>query len=258
MLAACLVVLAAAASAWTKEGARSDLTTSVPLRAPPGTTVRVGWIVSAPDGRGNMRPFGATGMFVRLLSRTGAPPTTGFAPQSAGRYSAEVNVPAGGIGGVRTGLRGTTDIYFPVVNDPFRSRGGLRCDVATVRAMLRAFVDAYNRGDLRRLDRLFSRTGFRWYSAGAPGARFGAAAFDRRGLIPYFLARHRRGDRLALRSLRFNGYERDRDVGHFELTGRRRATGFRGGRWFEIVGKGAIACRRPPVGIAVLSIGAAR
>lgn len=258
VLGLCGIALAAAGSASTKEGARSDLTTRLPVGAAPGTLVRVGWIVSAPDGQGNMRPFGATGMFVRLLSRTGAPATTGFASQSAGRYSAEVRVPRGGIGGVRTGLRGTTDIYFPVVNDPFRSRSGLRCDVATVRAMLHAFVDAYNGGDLRRLDRLFSRTGFIWYSANPPGARVGAEAKRRATLIAYFRRRHRHGDRLALKALRFNGLERDGDVAHFQLTARRRADDFRNGTWFALTGKGTVDCAKPPVAFAVLSLGGAR
>jgi hypothetical protein len=195
------------------------------------------------------------GMFVRVLSRTGAAATTGFAPQSSGRYSARVKVPQGGIGGVRMGLRGTTDIFFPLDNDPFRSPGGVRCDVAALRATLVAFVGAYNRGDLRRLDRLFSRTGFVWYSAGAPGERLRAEATRRRTLISYFRERHRYGDRLALLTYRFNGYDRGRDLGHFELSARRRADDFDGGRWFEIVGKGALDCSKPPVTIAVLSLG---
>lgn len=249
------IALVAAVSASTKEGARSDLTTRLPVGAAPGTLVRVGWIVSAPDEQGNMRPFGATGMFVRLLSRSGAPASTGFARQSAGRYSAELKVPIGGIGGVRTGLRGTTDIFFPVVNDPFRSRRGLRCDVATTRAILSAFVGAYNSGDLRRLDRLFSRTRFRWYSANAPGARVRAAAFDRKTLVAYFRRRHSRGDRLHLLDSRFNGYSRGTELAHFDWRARRRADDFRGGRWFELTAKGALDCSKPPVAFVVLSLG---
>ena len=255
--AAILVVtaLAAAPGASSKEGARAQLTTSVALGAAPGTAVRVGWIVSAPDENGDMRPFGALRMFVRLLSRTGAPPTTGFAPQSAGRYSAEVEVPRGGIGGVRMGLRGTTDIFFPVVNDPYRSRGGVRCDVGAVTAALRAFVGAYNRGDLGRLDRLFSRDRFVWYSANPPGARVRGAASNRETLVAYFRRRHSRGDRLVLVSFRFNGFARGTEFGHFEWRARRRADDFRGGRWFELTAKGALDCAKPPVTFAVLSLG---
>jgi hypothetical protein len=251
----CGLALVTAGSAPTKEGARARLMTAVPLGAPPGSAIRVGWTVTAPDENGVSRPFGAMRMFVRLLSPTGTHPTTGFAAQSAGRYSAQVKVPRGGIGGIRVGLRGTTDITFPLENDPFRSSGGLRCDVATTRAILGAFVSAYNRGDLRRLDRLFSRTRFVWYSANAPGARVRSAASNRETLIAYFRARHRRGDRLALIRHRFNGYSRGTALAHFDWAARRRADDFRGGRWFELTAKGALDCSKPPVTFAVLSLG---
>ncbi|MDQ3823894.1 MAG: hypothetical protein M3321_11725, partial [Actinomycetota bacterium] len=194
-------------------------------------------------------------MFVRLLSRTGANATESLAPQSAGRYSTQVDVPEGGIGGIRLGLRGTTDVFFPLDNDPFRSPGGVRCDVAIVRATLAAFVRAYNRGGERTLDRLFSRTRFVWYSANAPGARLRAAASNRATLMRYFRARHRRGDRLVLLRYRFNGYARGADLGNFDFGARRRADDFRGGAWFELTGKGALDCARPPATFAVLSLG---
>jgi hypothetical protein len=247
--------LAIAPGAATKEGARARLTTTLPLAAAPGTPIRLGWTVSVPDAKGGREPFGATNMFVRLLSRTGASATSKFSPQSAGRYTADVRAPDGGIGGVRLGVRGTTDVVFPLENDPFRSPGGVRCDVATLRATLVAFVGAYNRGDLSRLDRLFSRTRFAWYSANSPGARLRGAASDRETLIAYFRGRHRRGDRLALLSYRFNGYSRGSDLGHFDWRARRRAEDFRGGRWFELTAKGALDCSRPPATFAVLSLG---
>jgi len=81
----------------------------------------VSWTVYVPEGNGH-RPFNAIGMFVRLLSRTGAPATIGFASATAhpdGRYAGDVSVPEGGIGGIRMGLRGTTDISFPLENDSF-------------------------------------------------------------------------------------------------------------------------------------------
>jgi len=144
-------------------------------------------------------------MFVRLLSNTGAPATTGFAGGTAhadGRYAAEVRVPAGGIG-VRVGLRGwndhgTNDLLFPLENDPFTSPGGVRCDVAAVRTTLTAFVRAYNRGDLQRLDQLFSRERFVWYAASGPGRGVRGAKENRETLIPYFRDRHQHGDRLTL------------------------------------------------------------
>jgi hypothetical protein len=253
-----VAALAAAALAPTKEGARARLTTTLPLDAAPGTTIRVGWTVDVPDGGGGRAPFNAIGMFVRLLSSTGAPATLGFAgatEHADGRYVASASVPAGGIGGVEMGLRGTTDVFFPVDNDPFMSPGAVRCNVAAVRDALAAFVRAYNRSDVPSLDRLFSRERFVWYSSGAPGTRLRAEAENRETLIPYFRRRHGRGDRLTRLSYRFNGYERQRDLGHFALSGRRRADDFHGGRWFRMVGKGALDCAKPPVTIAVMSLG---
>jgi hypothetical protein len=67
-------------------------------------------------------------VFVRLRSALGGRPTTGFATPDAhpqGRYDARVAVPEGGIGGVQIGLRGSSDVLFPLENDPFaRSAGG--------------------------------------------------------------------------------------------------------------------------------------
>ena len=46
------------------------------------------------------------------------------------------------------------------------SSSAARCDVPTLRNKVSAFVRAYNRGDLRQLDRLFSRDRFKWDSSG--------------------------------------------------------------------------------------------
>jgi hypothetical protein len=91
-----------------------------------------------------------------------------------GRYDARIAVPTGGIGGVRSGLRGSTDILFPVVNDPF-----IRCDAAAVASILRHFVRAFNARNAKRLDKLFSREHFAWYSSAAPGKRTLSGAADR-------------------------------------------------------------------------------
>ena len=266
LLVVCASALAAVTLAAAKEDARSRLTTTLPLDAAPGARIRIAWAVDAADGRGGRQPFGASGMFVRLLSRTGARSTLGFArPPSRldGRFSATVTVPAGRIGGIRLGLRGTScgvsgcrrsDLVFPLANDPFRSPGGARCDVAALRATLAAFVRAYNRGDLPQLDRLFARERFRWYSSHSPGVRLLGNATNRGTLISYFRERHRRGDRLRLLGYRFNGYERGRDVGHFALSAQRRANDFRAGRSFRIPATGALDCSGPRVTIAVLSL----
>jgi hypothetical protein len=62
------------------------------------------------------------GVFVRLLDAGGGKPADATAAQSNGPFTATVRVPAGGIGGIRIGLHGTTDIFFPLKNDPFAFR----------------------------------------------------------------------------------------------------------------------------------------
>jgi hypothetical protein len=122
--------LVAALPAAAKEGVKATLTTHVPLGARAGTHLRVAWTLGSVDEHGKRQPFGATGVFVRLLSASGAPAETGVAPSGAyttGEYAATVIVPKGGIGDVRIGLRGFTsgatgthsaDMIFPIVNDP--------------------------------------------------------------------------------------------------------------------------------------------
>ena len=132
VLLAGVAALAAASPALSKEGARAHLTSALPLDSAPGTTIRVRWTVDVPNDKGDRIPFGAGQMFVRLLSRTGGDATSGFTNTNQGRNTADVVIPAGGIGGIRIGLRGTTDtaeqgsprdpnLYFPLVNDPFLS-----------------------------------------------------------------------------------------------------------------------------------------
>lgn len=262
MKLALLVALAAAGAlaggtiALAKGDARARLTTPFPIHAQAGTTLRVTWTVDVPGAQGRRVPFRAQQMFVRLLSASGAPAATAFTDTRGGANAAIVTVPEGGLGGIPIGLRGTTDVLFPLVNDPFVARGGVRCDVAAFRATIGAFVRAYAAGDLRRLDRLFSRRNFVWYSATAPGARFTPEANDRASLVPYFRNRHRQRDEIRVTAYRF-GYDRDRALGHFGFSGQRRADDARGGDWFPIEGKGALDCSRRPATIAVLSFGSA-
>jgi len=122
--AAGIVVLLIAAPALGKEDASARLTTQVPAHASPGETIRIAWKLGYPDGNGRRRPFNAEGIFVRLLSASGGEPSTAYARSGAhpgGRYSARATVPDGGIGGIQIGIRGTTDVLFPLVNDPFNA-----------------------------------------------------------------------------------------------------------------------------------------
>ena len=99
------------------------------MAAPAGTTFRVAWIVTILDS-GKRRPFGAGGMFVRLLGRVPGASTKVYAQGVNGRYRATVTVPRGGLRGIQLGLRswvsgpeGTreSDWLFPITNGPFRT-----------------------------------------------------------------------------------------------------------------------------------------
>jgi hypothetical protein len=126
----------------------------------------------------------------------------------------------------------------------------------TARSLVTRWVDAYNKGDARRLDRIFAPAGaFVWYSSSPPGVRAKAEAMDRSTLVAYFAARHAAGDRIRLRRFHYNSTDRRRGLGHFEMTLRRRARDFRGGRWFTIDAKGAVSCARRQ--IVVTSLGGA-
>jgi hypothetical protein len=124
-VAAVLFALALAGPAAAKEGVEALVTTPVPAGAEPGETLRVAWTLTFADGE-ERHPFNAVGVFVRLRSASGGAATTGFASPTAhadGRYDAQVAVPAGGIAAVEIGLRGTTDVLFPLRNDPLRAGG---------------------------------------------------------------------------------------------------------------------------------------
>jgi len=113
-----------------KEGVKAKITTSIPLDAPVGTQLKVAWRLFSVDDKGQREPFGANGVFVRLLSASGADAKEGFAPTGAyptGEYEATVIVPGGGIRDVEIGLMawrsdatGTrrADLIFPITNDP--------------------------------------------------------------------------------------------------------------------------------------------
>jgi hypothetical protein len=125
-----VAALAAAVAAPAKEGVKAKLTSTIPLDASAGTRLRVSWTLRGADDNGRPYPFGANGVFVRLISASGAASTTGYAPSgdyANGRYAATVVVPDGGIGDVRIGLRGfssgatgyrQSDMIFPITNDP--------------------------------------------------------------------------------------------------------------------------------------------
>jgi SnoaL-like protein len=94
------------------------------------------------------------------------------------------------------------------------------CTRAEVGRLVVRFVDAFNAGNLDRLDRTFARRpDFRWYSTDAPGERYLPVASDRASLRRYFARRHARGERLVLETLKVNGNTRAaKPYGNFEFT----------------------------------------
>ena len=115
---ALVVTLPAAA----KDGVRATLTTRIPVRAPAGTQLKVGWTLAYRDLHGGRHLFGGGGVFVRLVSATGAGAETTYV-RCSGRCSATVRVPKGGIRDIQIGIRGysTTgpgDMLFAITNDP--------------------------------------------------------------------------------------------------------------------------------------------
>jgi hypothetical protein len=105
LLAAVIAVLAAPAAS-AKEGAQAHLLAPLPPH-PSADSLTLRWSVDVPGTPGTRRPFGAIGMFVRLLGREGAS-TRATAPQYEPPYHVRIRVPAGGIRSIRFGLMGTS------------------------------------------------------------------------------------------------------------------------------------------------------
>jgi hypothetical protein len=112
VLAFCLLGgLAGAAGA--KPGAQAHLVSPLPAHAGAGNKITITWTVDIPDESGNRVPFGAIGMFVRLVGRNGVR-TQATAAQTSGPFTVGLRVPRGGIRAIRFGLHGSSDIFFPL------------------------------------------------------------------------------------------------------------------------------------------------
>jgi hypothetical protein len=93
---------ALAMPAAAKEDVRAKLDKPVRLGTAPGKTLRVAWHLVDSHGR----PFGASGIYLRV-SRCGRGPLKIRAvPRAHGGYSARVRVPKGGIRKLLVGLEG--------------------------------------------------------------------------------------------------------------------------------------------------------
>ena len=109
-----LITLAAVPAAAAKEGAQAHLLKPLPRNAPPRTFIMVHWSVDVPAPNGKREGLSAIGMFVRLISRTGASTTAQSSENVGPPYSARIRVPTGGIRTVRFGIAGSTNHYFPL------------------------------------------------------------------------------------------------------------------------------------------------
>jgi hypothetical protein len=129
------------------------------------------------------------------------------------------------------------------------------CTAMQTRSALVSFIAAFDAGDFARLDALFAGSSwFRWYSSGAPGARFDPQARGRSTLIAYFRARHAQRDRFRLMSFTFNG--NTLGYGNFIWKMRRSADDFHHGAWFTVEAKGAALCQGASTRFIVMSIAA--
>lgn len=106
-LAALLLVPAAAATG----GVHATLTKKLPAHASRGTKLTVTFTLRTASGR----PFDGEKVFVKVICPTKDASSFVFATQvGEGRYRAVATVPPGGLGVVRIGRRGSTDVYFPI------------------------------------------------------------------------------------------------------------------------------------------------
>ena len=95
-------VAVAALPAAAKEGVRAVLTEPVDLSTPPREHMQIKWRLLDEEGR----PFGASGIYLRVSRCGGGPRTVSARARGRGRYVARVRVPAGGIRRLLVGLQG--------------------------------------------------------------------------------------------------------------------------------------------------------
>lgn len=151
---------------------------------------------------------------------------------------------------VAAGCGGAADANSPASAATTLAAAPKPCTSA-VRSLVVGFVEAFNEGDLVRLDDLFApRRAFKWYSTNGPGARLNDAAYDRETLVHYLGRRHEGGEQLELRSFKFNG--NTAGYGHFEYGVVRSADDLAPTNYD---GKGAAICTATANAIAVWSMG---
>ena len=113
------LALGFAAPVGAKEGVRATLLAPVRVDAPGGTRITIRWKLGYRDAQG-WHTFGGMGIFARLIGRSGAPASSALARGVPGGYRATLRVPRGGMSRLQIGIHGSTDLLFPITNDPFR------------------------------------------------------------------------------------------------------------------------------------------
>jgi hypothetical protein len=101
-----MLLLAATTGVLAKDGSIVTFDASLPSDPEPGTEITVGWTAETLGENGQLVPFNAEGMFVRLIPATGDPIEVVGVQSPLGHYVATVTVPDGGIVDVEAGLRG--------------------------------------------------------------------------------------------------------------------------------------------------------
>lgn len=125
--------LALAVPAMAKEGAEARLDTTLPRDAQPGSSIDVGWSVVSIDGE-VASPISGSPVYIRLVGPDGTSATEVMGketPAGSGHYTAQIQVPDGGIGAVIVGMIGEacsdgggcqrSDMIFPLTDDPLVS-----------------------------------------------------------------------------------------------------------------------------------------
>lgn len=124
-VAGTILLLALVAPASAKEGVVAKVRVPVSRDAAPGTKVKMVWELTVVES-GRARPFGANGVFLRLVGRGGSRSPRAYAVQfEPGWYRASARVPRGGVRRVVIGLMGWNDdgpapVSFPVIGRVFR------------------------------------------------------------------------------------------------------------------------------------------
>jgi hypothetical protein len=139
-----------------------------------------------------------------------------------------------GVAGVTSGSPGTSN----------------PCSTDDVRQVVEHFIDAFNRGDLARLDQLVYQP-FSTYATNAPGERLNAQAHDREGLMAYFAGRHQQHEHLELISMDVT-YANSVDAGFWFRVRRSADDGLVPSRY---TGKGGVQCATMPISLTVWAMG---